>query len=361
MVGKKFINSGNVVRINNFSKGEITDKLNPLIYTVKYDDKMGFYLKISKERFELPERIYGDVYDRIKKIEKLYANESSSMGVNLTGLKGTSKSTLSKVLAHRMLDKGKAVVLVQDTFAGSDFMEFLDSLGEVIIIFDEFAKNYKMHGTDGNQQEQLLTLFDGVYSSKRLIVMSDNNIQDISDLYKNRPSRVLLHWHYKRLDIKLIEDYCKDNLKSKSYKDDIISIYNISPEFNFDSLKALVKTCNIFDGEPFSYIIDGLNIQQDKTYKYAVISMINTTSGVEYIDLELVIGDEDEFDIRISGAYPKTKEKNGDIFSRSDRKFTEYFTKREFVSQNEDILTFKRHDKLLKIKDMEFNKNAPGK
>ena len=334
MKEKQFIVDNKIVTPIDIPDGMLTNKIPAGIYAVK-ENLMGFYLEQIKEKFEQPKKLYGSINKRVNKIKIAYESQNTSLGVLLTGLKGAGKSLLIKEIANNMLEE-MPVILVQDKFIGTQFMTFIESLGECVIVFDEFGKTYKRSNSeDMNEQHELLTFFDGVYSSKRLILLAENKEWDIDDLFLNRPSRILYHWKFDRLEEEVILGYCEDTLYNKSFIKDIQKIYYNSKDFTFDSLQALVTQCNLFKDDTFEEVLDGLNIPRKSDTEYVLISLErgneNLTSSVLYI------GD--------SGNSVYCQFKSEDDYTESS-----YFEERDFVSKIGDIITYKNNMYTLRYK-----------
>ena len=114
------------------------------------------------------------------------------------------------------------------------------------------------------------------------MLLAENETRDIDSLFIDRPSRVLFHWEYNRLEEDVIKGYCKDNLITNVYLQDILNIYYTSSQFTFDSLQAVVEQCNIFNGDNFEDIIDGLNIPLPSSEDVEIIEVTLDGVSVEY-------------------------------------------------------------------------------
>ena len=101
--------------------------------------------------------------------------------INITGNSG--KSLLAKQL---MIEAKLPVLVIEEAFKGSKFNDFINSIDqEIVVFFDEFEKVYK----EQEDQEELLTLFDGVISSKKIFLLTANK-DNINEFFENRPSRI---------------------------------------------------------------------------------------------------------------------------------------------------------------------------
>ena len=78
---------------------------------------------------------------------------------------------------------------------------------------DEFEKTYTKEGK--NYQAKILTLFDGVYSSKKLFLLTCNDKSKMDSHMLNRPGRLYYLLEFHGLDQAFIREYCEDNLIRK--------------------------------------------------------------------------------------------------------------------------------------------------
>lgn len=74
-------------------------------------------------------------------------------------------------------------------------------------------------------QEKILTLFDGVYPSKKLFMLTSNNQGRVNEYLKNRPGRIYYRFDFSTLESDFVKEYCEDNLLNKSYVDDVVKVY----------------------------------------------------------------------------------------------------------------------------------------
>jgi hypothetical protein len=262
---KKFIENNGQVRVVNMEEGFLKDEFSPAIYSVR-QDMSGLYLSKEMDRFEMPKEVYGSTPERANKIMSTYHDRDGTTGVLLTGLKGAGKTFLIKYTGNLALEEGIPVVTINDPMAGDEFLAFIDSLGPCMLIFDEFAKNYKRAGDNG--QDALLTLFDGVAGGKRLIMLSENNRWDVSDLYKDRPSRVYYSYSYEKLEKDIIEEFSMNNLINKDFTEKIMEMSNRTLEFSFDILQSVIEECNRYPDMSFDKIVSDLNISLGQKDKY---------------------------------------------------------------------------------------------
>jgi GTPase SAR1 family protein len=285
MIKRKFVQSGIDTYIIDFDEKVASDQLTPAIYTVGHNPFRGFYLQKNKEKFDTVRKPYGSLKARTDRIIKTYEDRSSGTGILLTGLKGAGKTLLAQRVSNKMLEKGFPVILVESAYSGEAFTSFLNSIGECVIIFDEFAKVFASSGqNDKDHQDELLGIFDGNKSSKRLIFVIDNEERRMNDFYRNRPGRLFYHFQYSKLEEAAVEEYCDDHSLSQEAKTQLKSAYYRIRSFSFDILKAIVDEHKRYPEEDIMEIVNILNIDTESHYKTVLIlkSIKEISTGKEF-------------------------------------------------------------------------------
>jgi len=225
---------------------DLRDLLPVGTYTVGFDKMSGSFYLDSIESFEVKGKVYGDTNRRASRILDTFENRDNSTGVMLGGEKGSGKTLLAKKISVDGAERGIPTIVINQPWAGEGFNAFMQMIEQpVIVIFDEFEKVY-----DNDHQEQLLTLLDGVYPSKKLFVLTCNNKYRVNEHMKNRPGRIFYRIDYKGLDHAFIVEYCEDNLKNKDHIESVARLSVLFSAFNFDILKALVEEMNRYDETP---------------------------------------------------------------------------------------------------------------
>ena len=175
---------------------------------------------------------------------------------------------------------------------------------------------------DDKEQEKLLTVFDGVYQSKKLFVLTCNSRFRVDSNLINRPGRMYYSIEYKGISDAFIREYCEDKLQYKNYTNSICNIASVFENFNFDMLKALVEEINRYNESP-SEILQMLNIKMAYSGRETHYDVVLKFNGV-VIDDGLVDDStlsinplRDSVDISYSNVLNK-KDKLKQLFTSSD-------------------------------------------
>ena len=224
---------------------DIHENLGNKVYEIKFDkEKNTFYFQASPE-FKIPPKLYGDFSDTADRILNTYGKREGTTGVLLSGLKGSGKSMLAKLVSARAgADLGIPTILIGQAFSGPAFCNVIRDIPKSVIIFDEFEK---MYNDDENEQDGLLSLFDGVFTSHSLILVTCNNEYRVSEYFKNRPGRIFYTLEFDGLDQAFVKDYCDDKLVNKENTSHVLDITGLASNYSFDMLQALVEEMNRYN------------------------------------------------------------------------------------------------------------------
>lgn len=231
-------------------------------YEVVYTQETGFYLqriRCSQENG----RVYGRMDERIEKVMRSYGASARNLGVILSGAKGIGKSLFAKRISQRAVADGLPVVMVNEYYSG--LPQFLSSIDQkCMVLFDEFDKNFYDASTETNNptavQDSFLTLFDGVYSSNKLFVITANNLEKISEFLVNRPGRFRYHLRFSYPNEQEIREFFRDQLTCASAQKEVDSVVKFSTivPLSYDCLTAIAAELNM--GEKFDECLDVMNI-----------------------------------------------------------------------------------------------------
>jgi len=253
-------------------------------YTVRFNKMSGFSLQLRSDLKANEEKIYGKHEDIVHKIFKSYELFDRNFGIILSGEKGIGKSLIARMIAETGTKKGYPVIIVDESIQGlADFLSSIEQ--EVIVIFDEFEKNFGDDETDEEcTQEELLSLFDGMDSGKKMFIITCNRVWQLSDYLIDRPGRFHYHIKLDRPNDGEIAEYMHDKLNNnfKNKQDVIEKVCRISKviKINYDCLRAIVFELN--QGYSLNETIRDLNIAEDTSqFEYDII--ITTIDGSEFV------------------------------------------------------------------------------
>lgn len=264
---------GETVRIVSRSDEGLAEQIPAANYSVSQNPMTGEFYLSRIDPFVLP-KLYGEFEKKASRILQTFRDRPNSTGVLLAGEKGGGKSLLAKTVAHLGKKTGLATIMVNAPFHGDEFNRFVQSIGQpAIFLFDEFEKVYKMDA-EGNPQEGMLTLLDGVFPTKKLFILTCNNKWEIDTNLVNRPGRVYYFMEFEGVSEEFVLEYCRDNLKNQEHNRGVVALSKMFYHFNFDQLKAVVEEMNRYNESPAEAVamlnIKMSELNRDRSFKISL-------------------------------------------------------------------------------------------
>lgn len=249
-------------------------------YVIRNHPMRGLYFE-QIPAFEMPRKLYGDTTRVASRIIRTFLDRPATTGVLLSGEKGSGKTLLAKRLAADCAALGIPCITVSQSFTGEAFNSLLQGVEQpCMLFFDEFEKVY----SEDEAQQQLLTLMDGVFTSKKLFVLTVNDQYKVNQHMKNRPGRLFYALNYEGLTDEFIQEYCADNLNNSAHAEGVRQVASMFQRFNFDMLKAMVEEMNRYD-ETAQQVIKLLNTKPSDGESTTVYDMTVTRNGLPVTDM----------------------------------------------------------------------------
>lgn len=265
------------------------DRLPVATYAIDFSKMSGYSLRQVAPLAPGEETVYGSHAQRVDRIAGAYEAMDRSLGVILSGDKGMGKSLMLRMLAERARTKlGLPTILVQHSTPG--LASFLDDLGEVAVVFDEFEKVFASNG-ENEAQNQFLSLFDGLSVTKRLYVLSVNHLGRVNEFMLNRPGRFHYHMRFAYPEAETVATYLRDQVPGID-EARVAEVVEFSRKYdlNFDHLRAI--SFELRRGESFADVIGDLNIKRPERPDSFVDARITWQDG----EADVLTGPIDLFD-----------------------------------------------------------------
>lgn len=253
----QYIRDDNFVRVSESSTLTVSDTLPLGTYLLKFDEnRQQFYLK-RMEDFVTHGKIYGEhnlIVERI--ISTFMSRENRNTGVLLSGVKGSGKTLTAKMISMELATRYQyPTIVVNQGFNTALLAAFLHTVDvPCMILFDEFDKVYSYKEDESATQSGLLDILDGVFSSRKLFILSCNNASLLNPYFFSRPGRVFYHYRYGGLNESIVEQYCDDHLLYPDWKREIMQLSVLVQDLTFDILQAVVEETNRYNESPRSFM-----------------------------------------------------------------------------------------------------------
>lgn len=267
----KILQTGSTFKIcdNNI---QTHDQLKPLLYTIQYSQREGFYLQ-EQQFFTIEENIYGSHLKNVSKIMNNFTKANRNLGVLLSGEKGTGKSLFAKLLCIKCKEELNMPVILANTYYPG-IANFIDSIEQkIVVFFDEFDKTfYNSKSPLESPQTEMLGLFDGISIGSKLFIATCNNIKSLNNYLLNRPGRFHYHLSFNFPDSEDVSAYLEKELHSHEEITNVINFVRKIP-LSYDSLRAIVFELNT--GSTFKEAMSCLNILNLSSFYYSITAVLS--------------------------------------------------------------------------------------
>ena len=235
----KIVNSGETYDIYGDSLCTY-DRLPTLTYYVRFAERKGFFLERGHDMNVGESKVYGVHMDKVHKVLRAFNVFERNLGVILSGDKGIGKSLFVRCLSVMAGLQSIPTIIVDTHYNGiASFLESIEQ--EVLVVFDEFDKTFNKE----EYQTELLGLFDGISSGKKLFVITCNMYQRLSKYLLNRPGRFHYHLRFNYPNREEIQEYLLDKVEEQ-YHDQIPGVISFAHKIrlNYDCLRAIAFELN---------------------------------------------------------------------------------------------------------------------
>lgn len=273
-------------RIVNKPTGLDYDLINGKVYNLKWDRYNGMSYFEEDGLLSLPAKVYttksDDVF--IKRINTYFQKTSKlSTGVMLSGIKGTGKTVMAKVIAK---NSNLPIIVVDEDYPTGRINDFFRKFETpVTIIFDEVDKHW--------DTEDLLGWLDGVQTNaKKLVLFTCNNEDRVNDYLKDRCSRVRYIRHFEANDnARFLREILRDKgIAEDKIKDTYTFIVNNFGLLSIDNILSFIDEKLLFPELSNEEIFNDMNISSKKDKK----NIIGETPDEEDEDDDDWLYDDDE-------------------------------------------------------------------
>lgn len=240
-----FLKNGTSFTVSAKKNLDLYEQLPAGTYVIKKDIYENLFLD-QIDDFVPAKKMYGNIEKQASRIFNTFTERPATTGVMLAGEKGSGKSLLAKQIAILGYSASVPTIVINTPWCGDKFNTFIQSIDQpTILLFDEFEKVYNR-----DEQEQILTLLDGVFPSKKLFMFTCNDKWRIDTHMRNRPGRIYYMLEFNGIESEFIHEYCEENLNNKEHITTLCNFSSVFPKFNFDMLKAIVEEMNRYNESP---------------------------------------------------------------------------------------------------------------
>ena len=252
---------------------ETTNEKREVLYELKpYDKLVNGRMKTSPE-------IFGDILEFLKIVWNFYAASEKSEGTFFFGNSGMGKTDASNIIANIALNNKLPVVIIESLSPNTEIIKFIDSLGDCVIIFEEFSKIFPYY-----IQQKMLSMFSAT-GVKRLYIINDNDKNGTSPFLLNRPGRITFKREFGKVELDVFDYYIlKHGIKKDSnFYEDMHKMYKTTTVLSMDHIKHIIKFHHDYPNKDLKFILSILNVDVlNKPVLYKVMEIKKVSDGSLY-------------------------------------------------------------------------------
>ena len=288
----EFIKSGKNIRVK--PQGFDYELGAGKVYDLNWDRWNDTYIFSEDGVLNLPKKIYELKKDVIFKNRVLkYFNNAAGQttGVMLAGTKGTGKTLLAKIIAK---ESNLPIVVVNSSYPASKLNTFFKEFQTpVCILFDEVEKNW--------DTTKMLEFLDGVQATaKKLVIMTCNDLREVSSYMQDRCSRVrYLRKYTDRDNIELISSIVADYKVNDPLKTTDFIIRNMRL-LSIDNVISFLNEVVLFQDDEnmtLENILEDMNISSrntktEESYEMIIAKELSKINGLPIDEILKTIASE---------------------------------------------------------------------
>jgi SpoVK/Ycf46/Vps4 family AAA+-type ATPase len=251
----EFIKTGERIIVK--PKGIDYDLINGKPYVLKYDSYQEKAYLVEDGELVLPDKIYTNERDEffISRVHSDFiTTDKNNIGVMLVGDKGTGKTLMSKMLSVKF---DLPVIIIEQDFPLRKLSEvFTMFTTECCVIIDELEK--RMFTND------ILNFLDGVQATaKKLVIMTCNDDDELSEFLKDRSSRIKYLRRYIANDTFMyLDDILTDyDIVYKAEKESISEKIKKFKTPSLDNIITFIQEVKRFPGKNLDYLLQDMAIE----------------------------------------------------------------------------------------------------
>lgn len=279
----KYTKLGKHFRLTSNEEMNLQDSLPAENFVIEKNDLTGEIYLSQVEPFDIPKKLYGNIHAQADRILHTFASRPKTTGVLLSGDKGSGKTLLAKEVCRKAQ---VPIIIVNHPYCGDGFNRFVQKISQpAIFLFDEFEKIYNKES-----QQQILTLLDGVFPTKKLFLLTTNNHWEVNEHMINRPGRLFYMLEFGGIESTFVEEYGRDNLKNQEHLPSLKKLPHMIAKLNFDQLQAVVEEMNRYGETPLQ-ALKVLNVKPSKHYANYEVTIRDFLSRLMPVSTPTIRGD----------------------------------------------------------------------